>query len=309
MSQAAGAELGLFVPGMIVYDGRRGRFPALSLGGGACRLMCPHCQGRMLAGMTAANDPRALVDQAKAAKAAGAPGLLISGGCDQNGRLPWERFAGALARIKDETGLYLAVHAGFADEGQARLLAASGVDLAMIDLIGDDAVARRIYGLSGVDRVEQSLQALAGAGLNLAPHVVVGLDHGRLAGEERAVAMAVASGARVLVLLALRPLAGTPMAGVSPPPPAAVARLIGLARGLAPELVINLGCGRPRGPHAAELERLAILAGVDNIAAPSLATARLALELGRRPVWRDICCAASPSLCVGAPGERPWPAT
>ncbi len=299
-----GPELGLFVPGMVVYEGKRGRFPAMSITGGQCSLQCAHCRGGLLQGMADASTPESLLQRATEAQAKGNVGILVSGGCAKDGRLPWDAFADALAEIKRQTGLFVAVHSGFVDAAQANLLAQAGVDLAMIDVIGDDATAKDVYGLSGAAVAAESLSALVEAGLNVAPHIVAGLNHGRIVGEERAVEVALQSGAKTLVFVVLMPLKGTAMAQATPPAPEDVARLICGARLAKPEITINLGCGRPRGAHAARLDELALMAGVDNIAVPAPETAELAARSGREPVWRHICCTAPLDLPGGVWGEQ-----
>lgn len=286
-----GRSVGFHVPGMFIYDGRRGRFPALSLTGSQCGLSCGHCQGLLLAPMTPALDPNALVERAKAAWQAGHLGLLVSGGCDREGRLPWETFAPALARIKEETGLIIAVHSGFVDKTQARALKKAGVDRAMIDVIGHRETARAVYNLPGLETVEASLQALAEVGLEMAPHVVVGLHFGRLKGEERAVELALAAGARTLVFVVFMPLKGTPLAGCRPAPEAEVANLIARTRLSHPETVLNLGCAKPRGAYHRRLDRWALSAGVNNVAIPAPEAVDLAPELGLKAVWSETCCA------------------
>lgn len=285
-----GPELGLFVPGMVVYEGRRGRFPALSITGGQCSLQCAHCRGSLLQGMADAATPRSLLQRAKEAQAKGNAGILISGGCSGDGRLPWEAFAETLAEIKRQTGLFVAVHSGMVDAAQARLLAQAGVDLAMLDIIGDDATAREVYNLSGAAVTWDSLASLIEAGLTVAPHIVAGLNNGRILGEERAVEVALQNGAPTLVFVVLMPLKGTAMADAAPPTPEDVVKLICGARLVRPEVTLNLGCGRPRGHHAVRLDELALKAGVDNIAVPAPETPEFAERIGREPFWRYTCC-------------------
>ncbi|MBW2618742.1 MAG: radical SAM protein, partial [Deltaproteobacteria bacterium] len=235
--QRHGPEVGFFLPGMFVYDGRRGRFPALSLTGAECRLGCLHCRGRLLETMSPAQDPDALLKAARQVADSGGAGLLISGGCDKEGRLPWARFADALARIKAETGLHVAVHSGFPDHHQAALLKKAGVDSVMLDVIGDDETQVAIYGLNGTNRAAESLAALTEAGLRVVPHVVVGLHFGQLRGEERAIEMIARLRIGRVVFVVFMPLKGTPLAGLWPPPVEEVVGLMARTRLSHPELV------------------------------------------------------------------------
>ena len=289
--QRHGQEVGFFLPGMFVYDGRRGRFPAISLTGAECRLGCLHCRGRLLETMSPAQDPAVLLKSARQVAKSGGRGLLISGGCDLEGRLPWTRFADALARIKAETGLHVAVHAGFPDGRQADLLKRAGVDSVMLDVIGDDETQAAVYGLNGANRAAESLTALTEAGLTVIPHVVVGLHFGQLRGEERAVEMI--SRARVgrVVFVVFMPLAGTPMAGLSPPPVEEVVGLMVQTRLAHPELVQHLGCAKPRGGYRRRLDLLALRAGVNHLAIPAPQAVEAAPSLGLEPFWSETCCA------------------
>jgi hypothetical protein len=70
----------------------------------------------------------------------------------------------------------------------------------------------------------------------------------------------------VLVVVVLTGLKGTAMAGIKPPTPLEVARLIARARLLMPRLPISLGCERPRNKEGTELEKLALRAGITRMA-------------------------------------------
>lgn len=286
-----GDAVGFHVPGMFFYDGRRGRFPALSLTGNRCELSCGHCAGKLLGPMIDAADPETLVARAEAAARDGARGVLISGGCDPSGRLPWERFAGAVARIKGEMNLTVAAHTGFVDRAQAEALKRAGLDTAMFDVIGDEATLRAIYGLEGPTRVADSLAALVEAGLRVAPHVVVGLHAGRIVGEERAVEMIAAAGCSSVVFVVFMPLRKTPLEHTPPPPVEEVIRLIARTRLQHPDLVQHLGCAKPRGEYRRDLDCAALRAGVNHLAIPAPEAVDLARELGREAFWTETCCA------------------
>jgi uncharacterized radical SAM superfamily protein len=286
-----GDEVGFHVPGFLFYDGRRGKFPALSITGQSCDLDCGHCAGRLLETMIHASDPEILVQRAVAAARDGARGVLISGGCNLRGKLPWEKFAGAVARIKEQTNLTVAVHAGFVDPAQATLLKRSGVDTTMFDVIGDEATLRKIYGLDGVTRVTDSLSALIQAGLRVAPHVVAGLHAGTIKGEQRAIEMIAAAGCSSVVFVVFMPLPQTPLAGATPPPVDEVIGLMARTRLTYPHLVQHLGCAKPRGRYRRDLDTAALRAGVNHIAIPAPEAVELARELGRRVYWTETCCA------------------
>ncbi|MBU0514037.1 MAG: radical SAM protein [Proteobacteria bacterium] len=302
-----GDAVGFHVPGMFFYDGRQGRFPALSVTGAQCDLNCGHCAGRLLGPMIDASDPETLVKRAEAVARNGAQGILISGGCDSSGRLPWERFVKAVAWIKDRTNLTVAVHAGFVQKTQAEALKRAGVDTAMFDVIGDEATLREIYGLEGATRVADSLSALVAAGLRVAPHVVVGLHAGRLRGEEHAVEMIAAAGCSAVVFVVFMPLPNTPLADAPPPPVEEVVGLIARTRIRYPDLVQHLGCAKPRGAYRRRLDRAALRAGVNHLAIPAPEAVDLAPNLGREVFWTETCCAVDHHGAMTIKDE-PWTA-
>ena len=286
-----GLSIGFHVPGLFVYNGQRGRFPGISLTGTECQLNCAHCNGTLLESMLPAPEPDILLAKARQADRAGQVGLLLSGGCDANGRLPYDRFYETIARIKEETNLFVAVHTGFPDRGQADRLKAAGVDLAMIDLIADEPTLKNVYHLDGADRAADGLAALVEAGLEVAPHVVVGLNGGRLGGEEKAVEIIGASGVNRIVFVVFMPLKRTALAQAEPPSIEEAISLIAGARIGFPDLVQHLGCAKPRGRYHRDMDLLAVRAGVNHIAIPAPEAVDAADRMGLNITWTRACCA------------------
>ena len=164
--QRFGKRIIFYLPGMFTYDGLRGKYPAISITGNQCKLRCEHCQGRTLDGMISAGTSYSLLETCIRLAKKGSQGVLISGGCDEEGRLPWNDVVPAIGEVKRRTGLYISIHCGLIDVKTAQCLKESGVDEALVDVIGDDETYRRIYHLrSGVTRIEQTLAALQQAGL------------------------------------------------------------------------------------------------------------------------------------------------
>ncbi len=286
-----GKVLSFFLPGMFVMDGRTGLYPAVSLTGPRCGLMCDHCRGRLLETMLPAETPEALLSLAVEMKKKGKEGFLVSGGSAPDGSLPYPRFHEVIREIIDRTGLTVTVHAGYLDAGTARLLKKAGVRQALVDVIGDEQTARRVYHLErGTAPVWETLDALTEAGLEPVPHVVVGLDYGRITGEYRAVERLAAYRPRRLVTVVLTPLSGTPMKGLAVPPPEDVAGFLVVARGVLPEAWHHLGCARPTGLYRRRLDRLAVRAGINAMALPSDEALEEAERLGLETLWRKTCC-------------------
>lgn len=281
-----------YLPGMFLLRGQRGQYPAVSITSSECALSCDHCKGKILASMMATPSGQSLVELAKRLEERGQQGVLVSGGCDSQGRLPWPVFLDALAAIKAETSLNLSVHSGLVDDDIARAMAGIGVDEVLIDVIGDDETFRDVYHVDfGVERIENAMRAVREAGLKLVPHVVCGLNHGRMQGEADAVDMIARVGAEQVVVVALMPLPGTPMAKAVPPSAQDVATIFAKARLALPMAKLSLGCARPRGNVL--LETLALDMGADRMALPSEEAQEHAVKLGLDIRYQTTCCSMS----------------
>jgi uncharacterized radical SAM superfamily protein len=279
-----------YLPGMVRYGHERGRYPAVSITGDECRLLCEHCKGKLLDPMIKVSDPEALVKKGHRLKRAGACGILLSGGSDPQGRLPWDRFFDAIGKIRDETRLFLSAHVGFPDRETCRRLKAAGVKQALIDVMGDAETATRIYHLDGVQRVVDAVESISESGLQFVPHIVAGLYYGNMRAEYRALEIISQYRPSAVVIVVLTPLKGTAMAGLSPPSPLEVGRLVARARLLMPGTPISLGCERPRNRQGLFMERLAIRAGANRMAVWSAEAVEEAESLGLKPRFQLTCC-------------------
>jgi len=295
-----GRRITFFLPGMFILNGQTGNYPALSITGPRCDLRCDHCQGKLLESMIPADDPDALFEKCLALERTGCCGVLISGGCDRDGCLPWEPFLPAIRAVKEKTRLFISVHAGFIRENDAAGLKQAGVDQALVDVIGDDETLQRIYHVPfGVERIEAGLEALQKAGVPIVPHIVCGIDYGRMRGEQKALDIVAPFKVEQVVVLSLMAIPATPVQRVNPPPAEAVAELIALARFKLPETLISLGCARPRGSR--RLEVLAVDAGVNRMALPSDEAVERARSYGLDIRYQKTCCSV-PADWIGSDG-------
>ena len=268
------------------------QFPTVSVTGTACALNCRHCGGKVLETMHPANTPEKLFELVAKLKQNGASGCLISGGCLPDGSVPLTPFIPAIEKIKRELGLTVFVHTGIIDDATTTALKTAGVDAALIDIIGSDETIRKVCNLNvTVKDYVRSLNALQHAGLNFVPHVIVGLDDGKLKGELDALKIIASVKPSAIVVIAFMPIHGTAMANAKPPTPADIARVAATARLMFPETPLVLGCMRPKGKHRAETDVLALKAGVDAIAFPSEEAIKYAEAQGYAFSFSSYCCA------------------
>ncbi len=274
------------------YCSSKTDFPTISVTGNACTLNCKHCGGKVLETMHPALTPEELFKLGVKLKRSGARGVLVSGGCLPDGSVPLDDLVPVLERIKSELGLTVFVHTGIIKKQTAVALKKAGVDVALIDVIGSEETVAKIYNLKvKVQNFADSLQALKEAELTVVPHVIVGLNEGKLDGELQALEMIQQIKPSALVIIAFMPIHGTAMAETTPPQPADIAKVAALARQMFPKTPLVLGCMRPKGKSRGETDVLALKAGVDAIAFPSEAAVEYAKRMSYRTGFSSYCCA------------------
>jgi len=287
-----GKRITFFLPGIFNYNGIFGRYPALSITGSQCVLNCDHCRGKILEPMIAARTPDLLIKKCIRIAERGNHGVLISGGCDEKGHLPWKKFIKAIKKVKDLTRLYISVHSGLIDDETALRLRESGVDQALIDVIGDNDTYRDIYHVDfGVSEIMSSMASLQKAHLPIIPHIVCGLHYGKFKGEKKAVEMIAQFDVEQVVIVSLMRIPGTPVASVKTPSGEAVAEIIAETRFKLPAVQISLGCARERGNTRMEL--LAVDAGVNRMVIPSEEAIQRAEDYGLDIKYQRTCCSVS----------------
>ena len=267
-------------------------FPTISITGTSCALNCKHCGGKVLETMHPALSSQELFDLASKLKQKGAVGCLVSGGCLPDGSVPLEKFVPVLGRIKRELGLTVFVHTGIINPETTMALKEAGVDAALIDVIGSTETVEKVYNLKvSIRDYAESLKALDQSGLSFVPHVIVGLNEGKLDGELEALKMISQVKPSALVIIAFMPIHGTEMANTPPPKPTDIAKVSALARLMFPQTPLVLGCMRPKGAVRNLTDVLALKAGVDAVAFPSEEAIKYAESKGFKATFSSYCCA------------------
>jgi uncharacterized radical SAM superfamily protein len=294
-----GHRITFYLPGMFIFNGMKGLYPAISITGKNCSLLCDHCRGKILSSMIQAQTPELLIERCRTLDSEGAIGVLISGGCNQQGKLPWNKFLNAVEQIKCTTSLHISVHTGFIDKKVAMAMKNAGIDQTLIDVIGDSDTFKKIYHLSdGSRQLQTSLDAICSVDLHLIPHIVCGLDYGKIRGENDALALIAQYPVKKLVIVSLMQIPDTPTF-LSPPPAAEeVVKIIIKARTMLPGAEISLGCARRRGNR--QLEILAVKAGVNSMALPSDEAIEQAKAFNLDIRYQKTCCSVSRNISTSA---------
>ena len=264
-------------------------FTPVSLTGTHCSLQCRHCSSYYLRHMLDGS-PGMLYSQAANLSNKGAKGILLSGGSAPDGSVPTYEQAEIIRELKSDFNLKISAHTGIVNRAQAQVLA-QYLDMALVDVIGDDETIRDILGLgAGVQDYERSLRELSEAGIPLAPHIIVGLHNGKLKGEFKALEIVRKFNPESVVIVVFIPTKGTPLEGTAPPDIGDVVSVIATAREMF-NVPLSLSCVRPGGKYRSILDRHAILSGIDRIAVPSRSAYSTAKELGLDIVEiPKICC-------------------
>ncbi len=250
----------------------------ISVTGARCGLNCAHCGGHYLAHMQPIGE----------AQPNGARSLLISGGCDAQGRVPVAPHLETIAQLR--RGRRLNWHLGLVKpedlEGLPPL-----VDVISFDIVGDAETARQVYGLNvTLDDYVQTLRHLRQVA-PVVPHVTIGLYGGQIRAERAALEALAAEGVERVILIVFIPTPGTRYAACTPPPLDEVASLLADARCLLPQAGLYLGCMRPHGRYRQQLDELAVACGLNLIVNPTRAAERAAQVAGLAVAWGDECCA------------------
>jgi len=257
-------------------------FP-VSITGGRCELNCPHCEGRYLEQMERASMPPDVIRAFDKAKAGGATCILISGGFTRRGRLPVEGMINVIREGKERTGLRVEVHSGIIEDATIDALAKAGVDALLIDVIGDDqTIAEYLGGRWSVADYRRSLASARASSIPvLAPHVLIGIDMGRVRGEYSAIDIIAEANPDACAMLVLTDAAA--------PDEAEVEKVLEYARDKL-KCHLTLGCMRGRGVERSKYEKMAVNIGYDGIANPSPETEQLVTAAGIEIIWKDGCC-------------------
>jgi uncharacterized radical SAM superfamily protein len=288
----------------------RNAWPAVSITGGDCALACDHCQAKILEPMIPARTPEALWRVVNERIAAGARGMLLSGGSNRRNEVEYDAYYPVIRRVKDAfPGFRIALHTALVNEAIAGRMAQAGVDAAMMDVIGAQDTIAQVYHLKRtVADFERSLACLVATPMKVVPHIVIGLHYGRLLGEWNALEVVARHLPDALVLVVAMPFYAPAARPFADPDPVQVGRFFLDARERLPQLPLLLGCARPAGAAKAEIDAYAVMAGLAGIAHPADGMVELALRLGREPRVSPACC----SIAVGeevlaledAAGER-----
>ncbi len=277
-------SMDFYLPGMIYIDGKTGKYPAISITGKKCLLKCLHCKGILLRNMIHVETPEELILRLKNLEKEKLIGALITGGCDMEGKLPWNRFLPVIQKIK--TSLFLSAHAGLnVDKKIAKEMKNSPLSQVLIDVTYDEEVLAKIYKLKKPEVVKKTIDNLFTYGPKVIPHIIIGINKGRIKEEYRTLELLSQYHPELLVLVVIMPLNPS----FRHPPVDEVVDVFREARKRFKK--ISLGCARPRGKYRYILEeKLIEEALIDRMAIWSDRAIKKAREKGYKINYHYTCC-------------------
>lgn len=285
-----------------IHDCGKSAWPAVSVTGGDCKLQCDHCKAKVLEPMLAARTADDLWRVVNEQIDAGARGMLLTGGSNHRDEVEYGPFYPTIRRIKDaHPDFRIAVHTALVDRDTARRMEDSGLDVAMLDIIGAQDTIQQVYHLKRpVADFEASLAYLNETSMKVVPHIVLGLHYGHLLGEWNALEIVARNRPDALVLVVIMPFYAAPGTFVTPDMHE-VGRMFLESRARLADKKVLLGCARPAGMHKRVTDAYAVMAGLDGIAFAAEGAVAVADMVGRRFEQEHSCCSIKTGLDEGAP--------
>ncbi len=260
-----GDQIRVYIPGT--------KFPAISITGNYCELNCEHCDRKYLNGMKPIKSKRELKSFLMAHYKQGGNGALISGGCLSDGSVPLINYLRTIKKVKERTDLIINTHTGLLNDNTAQKLAEAGIDIVSFDINMDQEIITNIYHLDkDINDYKKAISHLKHYGLNIVPHVCIGLHYGELKEELRSIQFikeAEINPSLIVFIVLIPPKNSKPNIKFKTPKPMDIAKILAITRIIFPKTEISLGCMRPRKKKRYSIEVNALKAGITRLEIPS----------------------------------------
>ena len=223
--------------------------------------------------------------------------MLLTGGSNHRNEVEYDEYYPIIRRIKDEfPDFKIAMHTALVDENIALSMEQSGIDAAMMDVIGAQETITQVYHLKRkVEDFEKTLEHLVKTRMKVVPHIVLGLHYGTMLGEWNALEMLKRYTPDAVVLVVVMPQYAPEKRPFQILNPDKAGAFFLDAREALPETPLLLGCARPAGIAKMKIDSYAVMAGMSGIAHPADGVVELAARIERRVKVTPACC----SIAVG----------
>lgn len=250
----------------------------ISVTGTGCALNCRHCNKKFL-------KPMSLIG---ARIKPNVKSILISGGCDKDGKVPILRFSNEIKKLKCKYKIN--AHVGLVSKEEAKIIS-SMVDVVSADFVTEPRIIKEIYkSEKKLDDYYESIRALQ-KNVSVFPHLTLGLWKGNISWEYDAIEMLIKKlGFRKIVFNVFITTPGTELAYQNPPPITQIEKYFWFLEKNYPLLDKRFGCMRPGGEYREKIDELALLSGFKVITKPGNKTVQLAQNLNYQIFWQNQCC-------------------
>ncbi|MCE5329233.1 hypothetical protein LLG07_02740 [bacterium] len=294
------------------FKNTRESFVNISITGSSCKLNCPHCKTHLLREMDSVTDPDAFeYFISKKMETNKLNGVLISGGFDDNGKLPLKKYLNSIKKIKSmHPALKIYAHVGFIDQDEAKEIKDSRIDCVLTNIISSQNAINSVYNLpyATPEDYYDTLKNLRKNKNRTAPHIIIGLDFGKIESEYEAVKQVAKIGADSLVFVVVKKLTKeinfadrnnyTLINNTTDENSNSriideneIVSLISFARNLLPDIPITFGCAKPMVKKRGQLEIDLLNIGIDVIAFPSDESINYAISNKIPFRFKETCCA------------------
>ena len=247
----------------------------MSLTSNECALNCAHCNKQWLKGMYS---PSEIDFNAKS--------ILLSGGCDFNGRVPLKENLELIRELSTKSTLI--AHSGLVKDEDIEKIAPYIVSVSF-NFIGDNTTIKEVYGLEKeVDDFIESYLALKKY-VKVYPHITIGIHGGKIKGEKHSLSILKSLGTEAVVFNVFIPTPNTVYHDKEPPKVKETLEIIKHARLEFPNTPLFLGCMRPKGEYRGELDEL-VVGIVNRIVLPSSSAVKKAEILNYEIIKLEECC-------------------
>ncbi len=277
----------IFIPGRF--------FPALSVTGSNCSLGCEHCNQSYLSHMMDASSESKLRESLDKLVSADAQGCLISGGCDENGKVPLLEYKDVFREYKEKSDLIFNFHTGLINEEEIKRLADIPPDIVSFDFTLDEEIIKNIYHLEKTpEDYKTTLKNMIKHNIRVVPHINIGLNYGSIKEEIVTLEYLSQFEFELIVFIILIPPEGDDR--FTEPRVEEIGKVLTEARLKFPNAELSLGCMRPRSKIRSAIEEAAIKAGINRFEIPLKKTIRKLTENGMKLNTYHACCAIPLSL-------------
>ncbi len=229
---------------------------SLSLTASECELNCPYCNKHYLQHMKTIQN----IDISELKS------ILISGGVDSDGKLPFDEHSDFYLKLKNQN-IKINLHSGIIKNPERLQKIKKYIDCISFDFIYDKKTIKNLYnGFYNQQDFLDSLHIIMESGIRVVPHIVCGIDYGKIKGEFDSIDYLNSKKISEIALLVVISNSKTEFCDVNPPEINEVRKIIDYSVKKIEKVV--LGCMRPGGRYRFNLDREALLAGVKGIVMP-----------------------------------------